>query len=245
LAASQSASGTNCNATNGSAIAASCVFQDVTQGDIALACGSSNNCYRPSGTYGMLSTSTSAASPAFPTTAGWNFATGVGSVNAQNLVSAWNAADLSLVASGSGTSGNLLSYTLSLGNSGPQTATAVTVSTLLPTGTALVTADSSSGCTQSGQMVTCIVGTLVVDAIDTLVVVIQPGTAPTVNLNFTATASNPDIDPARGTYAISLNVPNNTPEDSAGADGPVPWWANATLAVILIGFASRRLGAAT
>jgi uncharacterized repeat protein (TIGR01451 family) len=245
LAASQSASGANCNATNGSAIAASCVFQDVTQGDSAVACGSSNDCYRPSGTYGMLSTSSSAAAPAFPTAAGWDFASGVGSVNAQNLVSAWNAADLSLVASGSVTSGNLLSYTLSLGNSGPQTATAVTVSTLLPSGTALVTADSSSGCTQSGQMVTCIVGALAVDAIDTVVVVIQPGTAPTVNLNFTAQASNPDIDPGRSMYAISLNVPNNTPDDLAGADGPVPWWANAALALLLIGFATRRLGAPT
>jgi uncharacterized repeat protein (TIGR01451 family) len=93
----------------------------------------------------MLSTSTSAAAPAYPSTAGWDFATGVGSINAQNLVNAWNSADLSLTASGSVTAANLLSYTLNLGNSGPQTATGVAISTLLPSGTALVMSDSSPG----------------------------------------------------------------------------------------------------
>jgi uncharacterized repeat protein (TIGR01451 family) len=244
LAAAQSASGMNCNATNGNAIATGCVFHDVTQGDMAVACRGSNNCYRPSGAYGMLSTSTSAAVPAYPSAAGWDFATGVGSVNAQNLVNAWNSANLSLVASGSVTASDLLSYTLVLGNSGPQTATAVALSTMLPTGTGLVPAESSSGCTQSAQTVTCTVGALAVGATDTLVIVVQPGTAQTVNLSFTATASNPDIDPANGTYEVSLNVPGNAPDNSTSGDGPLPWWANAALGLILLGLANRRLGTA-
>jgi uncharacterized repeat protein (TIGR01451 family) len=168
----------------------------------------------------------------------------VGSIDAQNLVSAWNAADLSLAASGSVTADNLLSYTLSLGNSGPQTAAAVSVSTLLPAGTSLVVADSSSGCTQSGQTVTCTAGTLAVGATDTLVVVIQPGAAPTVTLSFVAKAANPDIDPARSTSVVSLNVPSNAPGSDSGTDAPLPWWANSALGLILLGFASRRLGVA-
>jgi hypothetical protein len=66
-----------------------------------------------------------------------------------------------------------------------------------------------------------------------------------VNLSFTAQASNPDIDPARATYAVSRNVPDNTPDNSPTSDGPIPGWADAVLAVVLIGLASRRLGVAT
>jgi len=49
------------------------------------------NCYLPSGTNGVLSTSNSAYDPAFGTTPGWDFATGIGTVNAYNLVydTAW------------------------------------------------------------------------------------------------------------------------------------------------------------
>jgi hypothetical protein len=54
-------------------------------------CTTTNNCYRPSGTDGVLSTNNGAYDPAFVTTAGWDFATGIGTVNAYNLVhnTAW------------------------------------------------------------------------------------------------------------------------------------------------------------
>ncbi|MGC2658114.1 MAG: S53 family peptidase [Bryobacteraceae bacterium] len=42
------------------------------------------------GIYGVLSVSSSSYQPAYPATAGWDFATGLGSVNAYNLVNAWN-----------------------------------------------------------------------------------------------------------------------------------------------------------
>ena len=38
---------------------------------------------------GALSTSTDSYSPAFGTPAGWNFSTGIGSINAANLVNNW------------------------------------------------------------------------------------------------------------------------------------------------------------
>src|SRR5258708_1993623 len=52
-------------------------------------CTGNHNCYLPSGTAGVLSTSNNSFSPAYGTTTGWDFATGIGSVNAANLVNNW------------------------------------------------------------------------------------------------------------------------------------------------------------
>jgi subtilase family serine protease len=82
-----------CNSSLGNAIGANCVFNDVTQGDNVGACearrGSVTNCYIPSGTYGILSTSNSASQPAYGTGVGWDFGTGIGTPNAANIVNAW------------------------------------------------------------------------------------------------------------------------------------------------------------
>lgn len=67
----------------------SCIFYDVTAGDIDVDCTGKNNCYLPSGTYGVLSTSNSSYLPAYAAGTGWDFATGLGSVNAYNLVYGW------------------------------------------------------------------------------------------------------------------------------------------------------------
>jgi subtilase family serine protease len=82
---------TTCNSSNGNTVGSSCVFYDITQGNMDVNCTGTHSCYKPSGTYGVLSTSTSAYDPAYATGTGWDFATGIGSVNAYNLVyaSAW------------------------------------------------------------------------------------------------------------------------------------------------------------
>jgi subtilase family serine protease len=76
-----------CNSTNGGA--SSCNFYDVTQGDMDVDCTGTHSCYKPSGTYGVLSTSTTSYSKAYGTTTGWDFATGIGTLNAANLVNNW------------------------------------------------------------------------------------------------------------------------------------------------------------
>ena len=81
----------SCNSSNGNTISSSCIFNDVTQGDMDAPCTGSYNCYRPSGTYGVLSTNNSAYAPAYGTTTGWDFATGIGSVNVYNLVTSWKS----------------------------------------------------------------------------------------------------------------------------------------------------------
>ena len=67
-------------------MAYSCIFYDVTQGYMDVNCTGSSNCYLPSGRNGVLSTSSSSYSKAYGATTGWDFATGIGTVNAYNLV---------------------------------------------------------------------------------------------------------------------------------------------------------------
>ena len=81
---------TSCNSSKGNGVAGSCIFYDITQGDMVVPCTGTNNCYEPS-YYGVLSTSNSSFKPAYPATVGWDFATGIGSVNAYNLVMAFGA----------------------------------------------------------------------------------------------------------------------------------------------------------
>lgn len=92
LAASEyGASGSSvCNSSLGNGVASNCIFYDVTQGDIDVNCTGSHNCYRPSGTNGVLSTSNGSYQPAYGTATGWDFATGIGTVNAANLVNNWS-----------------------------------------------------------------------------------------------------------------------------------------------------------
>jgi subtilase family serine protease len=68
-----------------------CTFNDVTIGDIAVDCNGTD-CFGATGSAsdGLLSTSTTTASPAYPAGTGWDYATGLGTVNAYNLVHAWS-----------------------------------------------------------------------------------------------------------------------------------------------------------
>lgn len=79
----------SCNSTSGNGTSSSCIFYDTTQGDIDVNCTGTHNCYRPSGTNGVLSTSNTSYAPAYRTGTGWDFATGIGTVNAFNLVMGW------------------------------------------------------------------------------------------------------------------------------------------------------------
>jgi subtilase family serine protease len=86
-----------CNASQTSGVlpAASCVFNDITLGDIDIPCGQNSDghfydCHGASPTLiGELSKSDSQDAPAYPATVGYDLATGLGSVNATNLFNAW------------------------------------------------------------------------------------------------------------------------------------------------------------
>jgi subtilase family serine protease len=78
-----------CSANKGGAIGAGCIFHDIVSGDIFTDCHGAVDCYRPSGTYGVLSTSGSVYRPVYKATTGYDLATGLGSVNAFNLAKNW------------------------------------------------------------------------------------------------------------------------------------------------------------
>ena len=87
-------SGTTSNTGTTSTVPASaCTFYDVTTSNISQACTSGTpNCYTSSGTVGILSTSTTAAQPAYAAGEGFDLATGIGSFNIANLVNNWQNA---------------------------------------------------------------------------------------------------------------------------------------------------------
>jgi subtilase family serine protease len=82
-----------CNST-GSSLGSTCTFYDVTLGDINVNCFGPNNCFFGAnpGFFGVLSTSNALYEPAYRATAGWDFATGIGTVNVWNLLTNWSSA---------------------------------------------------------------------------------------------------------------------------------------------------------
>jgi hypothetical protein len=90
LAAQNNAS---CNASTAAATGNSCIFYDITQGNDSVPCFyQTPDCAPSTGTsYGILVDPNNTSTPAWTTTAGYDLATGLGSVNANNLVNAWSA----------------------------------------------------------------------------------------------------------------------------------------------------------
>jgi hypothetical protein len=89
-------SGATCTSNAGTAASpGSCVFYDLPagSGNISVACqGGSPQCSNTStaGTsFGIMTTTTGGTTPAYNTAAGYDLATGLGSVNAANLVNTW------------------------------------------------------------------------------------------------------------------------------------------------------------
>ena len=90
-------SGASCNSSAAAATGNSCIFYDVTKGNDSVPCAvglpnSSPSCSpAPSGGYGILVDPKNPTTPAWTTTAGYDLATGLGTLNAANLVNAWSA----------------------------------------------------------------------------------------------------------------------------------------------------------
>lgn len=81
-----------CNSTIGRNAAGTCTFYDVTLGDMDVPCALGvGQCFKPAGVLGVLSTSSTSYQPAYKSTTGWDFATGIGTVNANNLVNNWSS----------------------------------------------------------------------------------------------------------------------------------------------------------
>lgn len=88
--------GASCNSSTQPLNGSTCAFNDVTKGNISVPCtgNSTTNCSSATaGTNGVLvTTSGTTKTPAFTTGAGYDLATGLGSVNVANLAAAWPTA---------------------------------------------------------------------------------------------------------------------------------------------------------
>ncbi len=94
-----------CNANLGTGVSRGCIFQDVTLGDMDVNCLPLTNpttgavigtfdCFIPSGTNGVMSRVNSSYEPTYPAKPGYDFASGIGSVDVNNLVRGWPGSQL-------------------------------------------------------------------------------------------------------------------------------------------------------
>lgn len=101
-------SGTGCNGsgsnsntgTTSSLPSSKCIFYDIVTGNDSQECDAgAKNCYSDgTSPYGILSTSTTMAQPAYSAGQGYDLATGIGSANINNFVAAWPTPTFSLTA---------------------------------------------------------------------------------------------------------------------------------------------------
>jgi subtilisin family serine protease len=69
-----------------------CVFHDVTLGNVSQDCKGPANCFLPSGAYGVMSKSDWSYEPAFKAHPGYDFPSGIGTIDARQLVDEWSSA---------------------------------------------------------------------------------------------------------------------------------------------------------
>ncbi len=87
-------SGASCDSSTVALTGTSCIFYDITKGNNSVPCvAATPNCGPPAvaGNFGILVDPNNTSNPAWLTTPGYDLATGLGSVNANNLVNAWSA----------------------------------------------------------------------------------------------------------------------------------------------------------
>jgi Pro-kumamolisin, activation domain/Bacterial Ig-like domain (group 3) len=141
LASQQSKAGTACSSISGTP-SAGCVFNDLTTGTIAMPClkGAPNCTVSNSGDrYGVLS--------GYASTAGYDLATGLGSVNAANLVNNWSNASFTASAT------TLTLSPSSIAHGSPVSAgVRVTSTSGTPTGSVSINGLASNGSVQNGAL---------------------------------------------------------------------------------------------
>jgi uncharacterized repeat protein (TIGR01451 family) len=104
-----------------------------------------------------------------------------------------------------------VTYTATVSNAGPATATGVTLVDQLPDAVFVSAATSQGTCTRSGKggrdgVLTCDVGTLAVGASATVTVVVETSRAGTLTNTVTARANEPDADKADNTATETTTV---------------------------------------
>ncbi|HVF33866.1 MAG TPA: IPTL-CTERM sorting domain-containing protein [Candidatus Saccharimonadia bacterium] len=129
-----------------------------------------------------------------------------------------------------------LTYTVSATNNGPNTANNVVLTDTLPAGVTFVSATPSQGtCTRSGSVVTCTVGTVLIQRTVTVQIVVTPTVTGSINNCASATATETDSAAAnntacQATLIVPLPVATSVPTLST--------WALALLTTAMLALAA-------
>jgi uncharacterized repeat protein (TIGR01451 family) len=100
-----------------------------------------------------------------------------------------------------------VTYTITVNNAGPASAAGVTVTDVIPAGTAFVSATSSQGSCSGTTTVTCTLGTIASGGTATISLVLTlPLTPGPVSNTSTVTSSNPDTNPANNSATAMITV---------------------------------------
>ncbi|NVN90135.1 MAG: S8 family serine peptidase [Desulfuromonadales bacterium] len=189
--------------------------------------------------------SNNASSVSFPVQAGNEYLIAVDGFSGASgkIVLNWSLvqqADLGISMSqipASPVAGNDMTYTLTVTNHGPSPATGVMAIDQLPTGVTFVSA--STGCSQSGETVTCNLGALALDATAIIQVVVNPPSAGV--LTSSAQVSSAVSDPNSANNNASVIVTATDPAISVPAlSGWSVLFAAACLSGILGSLSNRR-----
>jgi uncharacterized repeat protein (TIGR01451 family) len=118
--------------------------------------------------------------------------------------------DLSITKTGSPnpvTVGGTLTYTITVNNGGPSTATNVTLADTLPASVTFGSATPSQGsCTQSGGTVTCNLGSIADRGSATVTITVTPNAAGTISNTATVSANESDPNSANNTATATTTV---------------------------------------
>jgi uncharacterized repeat protein (TIGR01451 family) len=132
--------------------------------------------------------------------------------------------------------GQNLTYTLTVTNNGPNSATGVTLTDTLPAGVTFVSATPGAPtCTAAGGVVTCNLGTINSGANSVVTIVVTPQAAAVGTINNSASVSANEFDP----NAVNNSATESTTVDPAAdlaltkTDSPDPVQVNGTLTYTL------------
>ena len=102
--------------------------------------------------------------------------------------------------------GDVLTYTLTIDNAGPLTATGVTVTDSLPTTVVLLMATPSQGSCNGSTVVVCSLGSLAPSESATVTLIVRTGLAGTLFNTASVRGNEPDPDPSNDTSSFAVNV---------------------------------------
>lgn len=186
----------------------SCIFYDVETGNNSQACENGTlNCFGGTDGYGVLSSTASPTdTPAYPSAAGYDLATGLGSINIANLVNSWQSATASTQFTPSISLAVSSATVATYGTADPLTAT-VSGPGSYPTGTVTFTATPTTTVGSAALLGTTACsngGTCVEQATQSIYPALSVGTTYTVKATYSSTNENYVSGAVSNTVSVTI-----------------------------------------